>query len=93
MKNCTLNKPITSRGLVSEGEWDDAFNPIALKLETYKENDFLIKMDRMGKRLIKQCGKVVDIVGVTSTDKYGRRWISVKGFEKVEIDDREFLAE
>lgn len=78
---------ISTRGLVVEGDWDDSYNPICLRLETYSENQFLIKMDRIGKRLMGKCGSVIDVVGVESVDKMGRRWICVKRFALAGLDD------
>jgi hypothetical protein len=78
---------ISTRGLVIEEDWDEESNPICIKLETYSENQYLIKMNRMGRRLLRICGSVVDVTGVGSIDKSGRRWISVKSFFPSDVDD------
>jgi hypothetical protein len=85
-KGKTIGKESSVKGFLEEFEYDDGM--YGLKITT-DDDDFVVELDKNGKRLRNLWGEEVEARGWVTSDKEGVRHIKVQSFEVIEYNKEE----
>jgi hypothetical protein len=84
-KERVKQKLYTISGYVLDFETDD--DSRGLFISTEYDEDFIVKLDRVGRELFDYLDEIVEVTGYVAYDDDGDRYITVKSFEVIEDDD------
>ena len=81
-----IAQKVTITGFVEEFEYDDG--AYGLKVVT-DENEYIVELDKTGKRLRKLEGEEVEATGLVTYDKDGVNHLKMEHFEVIEYNDND----
>ena len=85
-KGKTIGKETSVKGFLEEFEYDDGM--YGLKLTT-DDDDYIVDLDKNGKRLRTLWGEEVEARGWVTRDKEGLNHIKVQSFELIEYNEED----
>lgn len=78
---------IKTKGIITPTDWDDDGKVIEISLSLPGEIDYIIELNKKGKKLLKFVNKEVKLVGKLYQDKLKREFINIIDFDLVKNNE------
>lgn len=81
-KSRRARKPTVS-GIIVPEKWDNNGNVVGVSIQTFDENEYLVKNYKQGKTLLSLVNKTVSVIGKVSERLDGKMIIQVNRFDVI----------